>query len=135
MNIPSKTRTIHCPKCETALKRVELEPSLMIDKCPDCKGAWLDKGELAAITGVPDSVFRWKEALDSGTPTEHSCPACPQETSETVLKEVRFSAQGMKLKIDLCSLCTGLFLDDGELPAFHEMIKKLRVAARGGKTI
>jgi predicted Zn-ribbon and HTH transcriptional regulator len=34
-----------CPKCGFDLKEVNLQ-NVMIDKCDECKGIWLDAGEL-----------------------------------------------------------------------------------------
>ena len=34
-----------CPKCGTDLEEVNLQ-DVMIDRCPECEGIWLDHGEL-----------------------------------------------------------------------------------------
>jgi Zn-finger nucleic acid-binding protein len=39
---------MRCPNCQSRL--VELERSdVMIDACPECRGVWLDRGELDRI--------------------------------------------------------------------------------------
>ncbi len=48
--IPRSTRgePMRCPSCNTRL--VELERSeVLIDACPECRGVWLDRGELDRI--------------------------------------------------------------------------------------
>ena len=38
-----------CPKCGSDLKEINLQ-NVMIDKCDECKGIWLDAGELELLT-------------------------------------------------------------------------------------
>jgi predicted Zn-ribbon and HTH transcriptional regulator len=37
-----------CPKCGERLEELDVE-AVTIDKCPGCKGIWLDDGELEAL--------------------------------------------------------------------------------------
>jgi Zn-finger nucleic acid-binding protein len=37
-----------CPVCETRMREVEKDDDF-IDVCPDCKGVWLDRGELEKL--------------------------------------------------------------------------------------
>jgi len=37
-----------CPKCNTVLA-ITLTSGVEIDYCPDCRGVWLDRGELEKI--------------------------------------------------------------------------------------
>jgi acetyl-CoA carboxylase beta subunit len=45
-----------CPKCGADLKETELK-QVKVDVCPDCKGLWLDAGELELIGKVKDSAM------------------------------------------------------------------------------
>ena len=38
----------HCPKCGEKLEEIPFH-GVNIDKCPSCKGIWLDDGELDAL--------------------------------------------------------------------------------------
>ena len=38
-----------CPKCGSDLKEINFQ-NVMIDKCDECKGIWLDAGELDFLT-------------------------------------------------------------------------------------
>jgi hypothetical protein len=39
-----------CPKCLEKMQSLKyLKSKVVIDKCPDCRGVWLDRGELAKI--------------------------------------------------------------------------------------
>jgi hypothetical protein len=42
---------IHCPRCDRAMERREHGgcSQILIDVCPQCRGIWLDKGELEAL--------------------------------------------------------------------------------------
>lgn len=45
---PARGEPLRCPACGTRL--VELERSdVLIDACPECRGVWLDRGELDRI--------------------------------------------------------------------------------------
>jgi hypothetical protein len=43
-----------CPKCRGTLYET-IYHHVKVDVCPDCKGAWLDAGELEMITHVEES--------------------------------------------------------------------------------
>jgi uncharacterized protein len=38
-----------CPHCTTTTMREVTKSGVAIDVCPDCKGTWLDRGELEKI--------------------------------------------------------------------------------------
>jgi Zn-finger nucleic acid-binding protein len=39
---------MRCPNCESRLVEVE-RSEILIDACPECRGVWLDRGELDKI--------------------------------------------------------------------------------------
>lgn len=45
-----------CPKCGADLKEVTAH-SIAVDACPDCKGMWLDAGELDVLRKVKEHRF------------------------------------------------------------------------------
>lgn len=52
-------RRVHymkCPKCGADLKESEFH-HVKIDTCPDCKGLWLDAGELEMVGRVNESAI------------------------------------------------------------------------------
>jgi uncharacterized protein len=51
-----------CPKCEAALRRSERE-GIEIDYCPNCRGVWLDRGEL-------DKIIERSAAWSGGAPPD-----------------------------------------------------------------
>ena len=44
-----ETHWMKCPKCGTDLEEINYQ-SVMIDKCNECHGIWLDAGELELLT-------------------------------------------------------------------------------------
>lgn len=40
---------LNCPKCQTVMREREKD-DLIIDVCPQCRGVWLDHGELDKLT-------------------------------------------------------------------------------------
>jgi len=47
---------MHCPKCGSDLVEIKYK-NVMIDKCPECKGVWLDCGELEQVVTTEDSFL------------------------------------------------------------------------------
>jgi hypothetical protein len=47
---------MHCPKCGTQLVEIEYK-NIMIDKCPECEGLWLDCGELEQVVTKEDNFL------------------------------------------------------------------------------
>lgn len=47
-----------CPKCKTDMQRFQYTPEapLIVDRCPNCQGVWLDRGELHALDGIADRL-------------------------------------------------------------------------------
>jgi uncharacterized protein len=43
-----ETHWMKCPKCGSDMEEINYQ-DVMIDKCPDCKGIWLDHGELEIL--------------------------------------------------------------------------------------
>ena len=70
---------MRCPACDTRL--VELERSeVLIDACPECRGIWLDRGELdrildrerRAAAGVPDDDEDFFAEMEGRKPAKGS---------------------------------------------------------------
>ncbi|MBN1809150.1 MAG: zf-TFIIB domain-containing protein [Planctomycetes bacterium] len=109
-------RRLNCLRCGTVMQS-EKVGDVTIDCCPDCRGVWLDSGELAAIVksavkgaDLDDHVL-WREAdRFKGRISEVVCPHCGSQTVE-----VRHGGDGPM--IDICAGCGGVWLDADELRA------------------
>lgn len=51
---------MRCPKCGVRLHHV-IERGTAVEECPQCRGVWLDRGELEAIAGTEREgwIARW----------------------------------------------------------------------------
>ncbi len=49
-----KSHFMKCPKCGSDLEEKRMG-SVAVDSCPECKGLWLDAGELELVRQVRDS--------------------------------------------------------------------------------
>lgn len=70
-----RTHLMRCPRCGGRLQHVTME-GITIDKCPDCRGIFLDDGELEVLakhqdTGLLGRVFGdFRKALHLKTDTK-----------------------------------------------------------------
>lgn len=56
-----------CPVCKTELKMAERQ-GIEVDYCPDCRGVWLDRGELDKII---ERSLSSSEVRGAGLPADH----------------------------------------------------------------
>ena len=103
---------MQCPKCDVAMNAftyMEVE----IDRCPQCAGVWLDKGEmqtildkgLGNIIDMPSSAEREK-AIEMDAKSGH-CRRC---------NKAMFNMPGAdNIRFDWCQGCDAVFFDAGEL--------------------
>ena len=102
---------MNCPKCRTESLRRETYENIEVDRCPVCRGIFLDSGELSALLGkglgqVADTLA-FSAMSDIMDAVEAHCPKCDQlMTPSTGPSDVR---------VDRCEGCGAVFLDEGEL--------------------
>ncbi|MDA1314538.1 MAG: zf-TFIIB domain-containing protein [Acidobacteria bacterium] len=101
-----------CPVCRIPLVGFELE-GIELDRCIDCRGVWLDPGELEAIgeaAGVsPGGLTAALRAAVGKKHRERKCPRC-----ERRLKTVRIGPRE-SIEIERCPRGDGLWFDHGEM--------------------
>ena len=85
-----------------------------VDYCPTCLGAWFEQDELRFAKDEEDKQLNWLDVdlwRDKGrfqiAKTRKVCPSCRMP-----LYEVNYD--NSKIKVDLCNLCKGIWLDRGE---------------------
>lgn len=115
-NDPSADKIYHCPRCNAEMKKFNyaLHSGVIIDRCPNQHGVWLDRNELEAIQIVMEKevdtfINSEKEAANiwEAASRKH-CPSCRGR-----LREVNVET----IQLDLCPDCTGYWCDEGELSA------------------
>lgn len=106
-----------CPRCSQNLA-VRKEGTVEVDACPDCKGKWLDYGEVEHLVDDKDVLTKvFQGQLVNQTPSALSCPKCG-----TALKLLRGGLASPVLIVDKCPKCSGLWLDGGELALLQKVL-------------
>lgn len=62
---------MNCPICDNVRMREVEKENVLIDICPDCKGVWLDRGELEKLLQIEASY------------DEKSCNFYPQKEEKS----------------------------------------------------
>lgn len=56
---------LRCPRCEGLLEEIPYR-DLQIDRCAQCRGIWLDAGELDQVSGAERGIFKTLSRLLHG---------------------------------------------------------------------
>ena len=109
-----------CPRCSQNLQ-ARKEGTVEVDACPDCRGVWLDFGEIEQLVEDKDVLVKvFQGDLVNPAPSTCSCPKCG-----VALKLLKGGLVSPVLIVDKCPKCLGLWLDDGEL----RLLKKILTTA------
>ncbi|MHC4738133.1 MAG: TFIIB-type zinc ribbon-containing protein [Planctomycetota bacterium] len=106
-----------CPVCRNAMITLELA-DVEIDYCTDCRGIWLDSGELELLLGDPKQskkVLKSFKIDEKTTEKPRKCPICLKKMQKIVV-----GASTDALQLDKCSRGDGLWFDKGELQEIFE---------------
>lgn len=111
---------MQCPACDRGrLVESMTKQGVLIDKCPDCDGTWLDRGELYLFSSKPKQLHaRVQAGPGDHRPSQRRCPRC----------DAALQARGFleaDLEVDECPGCEGLWFDAGELRRVLELDRKL----------
>lgn len=108
---PAPVKSNACPKCRPEPMKEETFEGIAIDRCPVCKGIFLDRGELEALLerrlGPRVDAFAFTATSDAMDAVRGTCPRCQKQMEASVGPE--------GLRVDQCSACGGVFLEQGEL--------------------
>ena len=103
---------MNCPACKTSMIILELH-QIEIDYCPDCKGIWLDTGELELLI---DDETEKEKLLNSFILQEHAkekryrCPVCNKKMDKVLQAD-----DDNPVMIDKCKKDHGFWFDKNEL--------------------
>ena len=122
-----------CPKCDAHLILLNFK-GVEVDYCPQCRGIWLDAGELERLMeatnarpGDPLAQFHNHETAGAVS-RNHLCPRCDQG-----LHELEIEAPGYPtLTLDRCPRGHGLWFDADEL---QQLLALYPASSGAGKTI
>lgn len=118
MSLPEVLR---CPRTGTPLARLRVG-GVDTDVCEDCGGLWLDHAELARFDR-PDAVFgdaivAHLRQFAPGLVDRSQRLRCPRHP-EVVMQRRPYST-GVRVEIDVCAACGGVWLDTDELAAIRD---------------
>jgi len=122
----------NCPVDDFTLSEESYEGYFKIDRCPTCRGVWLDKDELKKIQGLQINDYR--EALAEPENNVARAFALAQSRQEKPYKCVKCDATLTKkeyaynsqIQIDSCPNGCGMWLDAGELEALEQFYERLQ---------
>ena len=95
-----------CPVCKKEMMILEYN-EVELDYCPDCKGVWLDQGELELLLEISDKKVDLSNIPDSEK-SNRRCPRCRK-------KMIKAEFPDTEIEVDICTRDGGLWLDKGEL--------------------
>lgn len=104
--------TRHCPKCiSPVLKEKTLSDRMTkIDVCPECRGGWFDATELSRVLTVAVDDLA---APSNAHCSDRKCPKCR-------IALAQFHYPDTKIEVDVCSRCSGIWLDRGEFSQLNK---------------
>lgn len=108
---------MNCPRCNISLK-TELYESVEIDRCPECKGTWLDANEITKISTIrnkkftSDLVHRTLSGETSHVSLQDKTILCPKCSEPLTTVNYDYSSG---IIIDSCHNSHGIWLDYEEL--------------------
>jgi Zn-finger nucleic acid-binding protein len=112
---------VHCPRDQAELV-VEHHQGIDIDRCPQCRGGWLDESELSQVEATVKSTEEQRTAMIeyANRTSELRCPKCSGPMSA-------FNYRAYNLELDVCDQRHGFWLDEGEAVRVREIVAE-RVA-------
>lgn len=121
---------MQCPACDRELTEVPFG-SVLVDLCADgCGGTWFDHFELSKVdehhevpgAAAPHSAHNQRVTLQENR--KRRCPRC----SNQFMRRRPYSPK-LRVDIDECPSCGGIWLDAGELERIRAEVTK---SSRGG---
>ena len=112
-----------CPLCKIGLEKAILY-NVEVNYCPRCLGIFFEENELEWSKDVKDENLRWLD-IDLWkdiskfriSRNQKLCSFC-----RLPLYEVRYGDS--EIRVDLCNLCHGIWLDRGEFKRIIEYLKE-----------
>ena len=109
---------MHCPRDQAELL-AESHRGIEVDRCPTCKGGWLDENELSQLEATVESTEDQRAGMIeyAERSSELKCPKCGGSMSA-------FNYRAYNLELDVCDQHHGFWLDEGEAIRVREIIEE-----------
>ncbi len=122
-NLTQRLSNKSCPLCKKSLDKT-IFFGVEVDYCPKCLGLWFERGELRLAKDKKDKDLNWLDFDLWGDKTKFEisqekklCPECRMP-----LYEVKYGDS--EIKVDVCNICYGIWLDRGEFKKIIEYLKE-----------
>ena len=114
---------MNCPSCDTTLEKALLA-KVEVDYCARCYGLWFEENELQWAKDSEDRDLRWLDIDLWKHPeqfrVDYDTKMCPKD--RLPLYEVCYGDS--VVKVDVCNICKGIWLDRGEFKEIIEYLKQ-----------
>jgi len=114
------TPIIDCPKCQHTMSQIQIEAGIVVDRCANCGGLFLDLFEKEFLAKAKQRAN--EVDLDSnrtaGKSDRIQAIDCPRDKSRMIHIQ---ALENHDVGIETCTICGAVFLDAGEL---RELTKK-----------
>jgi len=114
---------MNCPLCNIKLEKA-IFYNVEVDYCPQCLGLWFEKDELQQAKDDKDEELRWldidiwkDEKNFKVSESKKICPSC-----SVPLYTVSYGDSD--IKIDVCNVCEGIWLDRGEFKKIMDYLRE-----------
>ena len=113
-----------CPRCKSVMHKIE-EPDITVDRCSECGGTFLDKGELDVLaTGMSGEIEFCSVDREERT-DKHAYIECPKvECEGNRMRKINLLIYS-DIIFDHCEKCAGFFLDSGEITEMNQELEQL----------
>lgn len=103
-----------CPSCDNVEMTRQVVEQVEIDRCPDCRGIWLDANELETLVETkPKALLREDRAFKAEPGQAGVALKCPHCKGTPLIKLNSLHRPGTI--VDSCTVCYGTWLNAGEL--------------------
>ena len=103
----------NCPSCATLSMEKHEFHQQEVEKCHECHGIWLERGELDSALSIAendnDQVSLEDSLGDKLGDSKRHCHVCDQTLARYHLMP------GFEVEVDTCSRCSGVWIDNEEL--------------------
>jgi len=109
---------VDCPICKNEPMIVLELNEVEIDYCLNCKGIWLDAGELELLLGSSTETEEFLNSFNIDDQTKEKklkCPICNKKMEKTLV------IGDKKVRIDKCKANHGIWFESGELEDILKM--------------
>lgn len=113
---------MRCPNCFGQLENITYK-HVMLDRCARCDGLWFDADEFRRVKDAEDDFLRWIDVdlfkHEERFRISRGLRTCPKDG--VPLYKVEYGESGVT--VDLCHVCAGMWLDDGEYRAILDYLR------------